>query len=192
MGIPNIPTDNLYKFVAVTGVLIIFVPTFFLLKEAADIDSKIIKLQGATDILNAKIKVYNAIANIKMIQLKSIEVKTQLNILENKLSKKIVSEKKSETLSSAMKSITCSETDLATFCLLAKDLESLQIEKEKLHCTAKEISALSNNLLYSIVFLVFSLVIGFFMAIWGFCKWYVKVQKRQDETPMSPVIQNAQ
>ncbi len=207
MNLPNPPTDNLYKFVAIFG-LVLFIASIYLYSEIKD--EKSIKTQKALQILPLKSDLAMEKLNKSILQREAEENNTSLN-------SKILMEK--ETVDSVEDELLLIDKtnvekldkrlDLS-MQLVQKTIDIVKLQDEK----NKAVSEFNKNIEYSNInmneikneleridkngdeladyyasiekvdrwsaLLSFSGVIGFFMMILGFYFWYVRVQKYQD------------
>jgi len=56
MNLPNLPTDNLYKFVALVGVVILIGASYFPIVKAREYQLSMVKLEGQLRLLNLELE----------------------------------------------------------------------------------------------------------------------------------------
>ncbi len=165
MTIPNLPTDNLYKFIALSGVIIMIASVVLYLNQYNILRNDINELEteeiktnheityGEEDSKNLSKKVFGLSERIEKIKNSKDEITIKQNTeeLENELNR------------------------------LTKITRSLKLNNELFGHKLK-IAAKKNSTLFTItIFLSVFFLCGFFMAFGGFSKWYHFVQKISDE-----------
>ena len=87
MNIPNLPTDNLYKFMALSGVILLVASVFFPLNLISKLNEEIVIYNGEIQKFNigreVSINNQNTISDIEF-DVKTIDLNTKGNIIENK------------------------------------------------------------------------------------------------------------
>jgi hypothetical protein len=132
MNIPTIPTDNLYKFIAIFGLLISLTGTYLFQNNFQEINSEIDKL----DIEYEQIKVKNPFYKKILLLKDSLEIN---KVIEFK-------------------------TDSVSFIKRYRKLENRV-----------------NSLKHDLQVYIFIIFLGIGISIFGFCKWYIKLQIYQDK-----------
>lgn len=56
MDFPNLPTDNLYKFIALVGVVVLLVASYFPIIKARELKLAMIEIEGKTRILEIEVQ----------------------------------------------------------------------------------------------------------------------------------------
>jgi len=195
MEIPNLPTDNLYKFIALSGVFIIvfFISMYVLrstkLRENLDkITTEIGELQFEKLLLIEKDSILN-------VDLKDLESKldryktgsTELKFDLSEISKPILDPNKREAFRFffTYESEILPERKILDDILLRKKLSDEN--EEKLRIKTNKIYLMSNQTIEDIkslrrfsILMSLGIFIGSFLAINGFILWYQKVQKYLD------------
>jgi len=164
------PTDNLYKFIAITGLLFIFASFFYPTILNIKINERI--LESEKDIEIAKIESAKLEREAGEIELKlNIEQKDVETFKENK---NIVSPKQLEAEVSDLEQLR-KQTKEATDIAAEQLKKNIEIEyNNKLTKFYNDYFGLASNIALS------GEILGFVLMILGFGLWYQKVQKYQD------------
>jgi nitrogen fixation-related uncharacterized protein len=189
MNVPNIPSDNIYKFIALSALAIIIIANIFFFTESRKIYE---------DLKNLDIDI---LKQTKDMEVMGVEIDNWLMIKEKEL-KKFVDTEKSKLIDTSL-----SQTDRIIYLLeLVDSLENIQKDKVEPYLDnfrsetinyykiANEIGV-KNHIIdinnekivdyYSdlkklrIFYLILSPILVIFL-IYGFRNWYVRVQKYQD------------
>lgn len=152
----TLPTDNLYKFMAIAGILMIGSVAFFTENQVANIEKSIIAHETQaethkirTDFLEKKINIY-AYEKLKSHQ-KAIESFNQISEVRNK-----------------------TEAYLDESHLLREELA-------KLSGNLKITKYMNERLIRLQPFLLFYFFFGHILATIGFILWYLRIQKFEDK-----------
>lgn len=165
MNIPNFPTDNLYKFIAISGLILILVSMVI-----PFIKSEEILLQTQKDSLK-----------LSIFEIQSKYLDENVEFLKSRM-EKLLEENKDTKFTNE---------DKEDAIKLQNDLMQLEIDlaniKNKNNITEESLNTLRN------LRKTFSLVgvLGFVLATFGFLMWYVKLQfhldkiiEKQSEAPV--------
>ena len=185
MQIPNIPTDNLYKFMAITGLLIILISMGFFIYSSTNIKRDIIESRYKVDILRLDVEYWsNDIIELKRLieedffsKLDSNEL-LRLNITDTSRKSSIL------LYDYYLKSTKIKDTNLKAAVSVWRESLKRTIDIKKnvinLEYNLNQID-LKMNLLkrYSAISLIGCLV-GMLLTMIGFWLWYKKHQKYQD------------
>ncbi len=166
MNIPNLPTDNLYKFIAIAGIIIAIFPCFLLYNNVQELLIQAINNQTEVNVLNIETDYLNK-------ELKHLE--NQTTILENDMQKKGLEKEEVIFLHDETQKLyeTHKEIELKTKELKIK-LEQTK-NKDELHKFLVEQYRKFRFLTYILIFL------GSFLSVCGFYCWYRKLQVYQDK-----------
>ncbi|EMK6930140.1 hypothetical protein V9J79_001551 [Vibrio alginolyticus] len=163
---PNLPTDNLYKFLALSGVLLFCVGNYFVLTE---------------------ISKYEAMSNEQKLAITELSIKSHWLLEQSDKLEKLVGN------SIAAQNGTDFEKDTTKLLIryddneikaMRKMIEDKQLEyrleiarREHTIKIAKQLSAQIKKYNYGLI--VWNLI-SVFISLWGFNKWYHRVQKPLD------------
>ena len=173
MTIPNFPIDNLYKFSALVGTIIIigslYIP--YILRSEVDKQILLVNLKMKTSRLeieytNQKIDDIRRIID-NSIEIQKGEYKRDLNKLELSYSEKELKDLVNE-------STELSKKDMVGFAELdyySSELDYYSSELDRLFTEAKLVTYLS----------FVSIAIGVFLSVFGYRRWYYKIQRYQDK-----------
>lgn len=177
MNLPNFPTDNLYKFMAIAGIILFILALFYPEYRSGEINTEIVLYNGEIK----KLSVENEKAESKLK-----EIKQEIDILDTKANNKgsVVN----DTLISRTR-ILNGQSDLVElskkidklvieWTLINRQIElksiDINIKSELIENKRKDLKTLDN----AINFLgPLSMLLTFF----GFALWYEKTQKLQDK-----------
>jgi hypothetical protein len=146
MSLPNVPTDNLYKFIALSGVLIILSSSYLSIQFIFDSSQKIREL-------NMDISIYYSKAEF------IVEDIEDLRDSNPKWDNEEISE----------------------LNYLIKEQRKLLLEKIEVEEKKKELNRLDETTSIVIKYWLLVLFISIAMMIYGFSKWYTKVQRFLDK-----------
>lgn len=176
MNIPNIPTDNLYKFQALSGVIIVLLSFYVTIDRINEVRLKILESTEEAKIIGAKTSAL------------SERIETLKNIIENTVHRQ--NDKHTKDITKVEITYTNSEIKELFIEVYEKNLmhkieqvkNESSIEKAKyLHEESKRIFKMG----------VFASIIGFVMSITGFRWWYFRVQKPLDKLLKNQIINRA-
>ena len=163
--IPNLPTDNLYKFIALSGVLITILTIYTLQTRTDSIFEKLYVIE----LENSKLEVTIEHNEVKIRRLNEIidnsikEKNGNIHVVNGKLLIRYSTEEVKELIS-----------DVENYKFQIK----LGIAKSK--ADIKQIETLNNQLEKSFNWSIFIILIGTVLSVFGFRMWYIKVQKPLD------------
>ena len=175
MNIPNIPSDNLYKFIALASLITLILLVYVSKKTQSELSDEEIKYIGELKITIIK---SNKLGN----QLKSlVDLRSkQHNQLEQLLSE--LKTGKYQNVKSKNSEIEKLENKISSMSekidLDQKELDILEVQNETTSGLLKNkrilIGIIDNVILYSSGLLLLLMSLGFYL-------WYVRVQKYQDK-----------
>ncbi|HFG2121887.1 TPA: hypothetical protein ACGF9M_003801 [Vibrio cholerae] len=198
---PNLPTDNLYKFIALSGVFLFGFALYFITVKSEQISTKIYITDAEDTVqLNVKNKILNR--EVSELSLKVEEYKKSSDMYSEKINefigKDIVNFKKEDVdkmkkLMSEFKEHQSGGEEIENIIqeLKAKIDESEYIKaKVKLanEHTSKKIKELDEYRKYAMFLLFFSSL----MAYGGFQAWYLKLQRYQDQIVKNQATQQSE
>ncbi|KXZ36279.1 hypothetical protein A0H77_13355 [Vibrio alginolyticus] len=165
--IPNLPTDNLYKFLALSGVLLFCFGQYFVHSQISDLEEKSNKMQLSSVELEIKLEwLIDEINTLQEIQDNTIA--EQKGELKDEPSKMLIT-------------YSIQEYKALSETLNDKRLES-KLETARLKHSAKYVAKLLDSVTrYNNILWVWSAV-SLMLAIYGFTMWYLKVQKPLDKS----------
>ena len=172
-----LPTDNLYKFMFLAGVILVFL-TFILLSNFRDKKIEIIELSGEIDRLEIESEYLLEDMTELMDEtdrLKGERIKSESN----------VSDKDKKRISESLEFIEKGHAEITQkLKLLEEQRRELRRERQMLRENIKTknwvLSFKSMLLTHYFAMIIASPVAGAFLAICGFHQWYNKLQKYQD------------
>lgn len=167
MNIPNIPTDSLYKFIAIAGVIMVIAPMYLLVSQYSKF--KTASYEQEKNIAILKLKIDQDSLNADYL----IE-SCNTNISKHDKTKKFTREMKDEDKDLLTKIRSNEESSL----LHAKDIAILLIDN-------KRFEDLTKDSLMMIKMFVPLFLIGFFLIFFGFLLWFRNIQ-----APMDKLLQN--
>lgn len=196
MNIPNIPSDNIYKFIALTSLIILIVAAYFFEISQRELNIKLIELEGDEKILSMEsegiVKKSNELINkCKILDKEWIHLDTLKTVLTNEdfqnylnAFEKFKSVKK-ETKGNKIfveetMNVSLNELFKSEFLELNELFRAIQInlirQKVKID-TIMEVSEQREYLKSIYNYVLFPLII---LVLIGFYLWYQKVQRYQD------------
>jgi len=160
MQLPNLPTDNLYKFIAISGLLLIFLSTVLPLWLIHNMELELIETEEERDFISYELEILNNEIKLlekqeEFLQALSSNTKRDLTKLNNKETKDI-GKAEQKTID------------------IRKELMKSKIKSEKLSYLVSEITKLK-----LVIFI--GNFIGIMFTSYGFSLWYRRLQKYQDE-----------
>ncbi len=170
MNIPNIPSDNLYKFVALASLVTLILTSYFMKSLQYEIASDLINLEGDLKQNNSLSK--ELIDDLNEIVTQRILLIDELEGLSKKVQK---NQNRVQELNDL--EIEINEKELMSRTK-SKEIERLRIEADTKGnlINNKEwiLNYIETTFSYSVYILSIFMVIGFYL-------WYIKVQKHQDK-----------
>ena len=181
MNIPDLPTDNLYKFISIVGLLIILIAISTLVLENKRIQSELIELDRNYSISIAKFEILindskelNSIINEYAKKNKIDLSDTLLNISDPSIIKNLYYILSTD-VSQNIKNI------LELFNKVLSRQDSLSLNRINLKYDLIQISKKKTYLKHFTILTILTSCIGLILSIIGFKNWYYKYQKPQDE-----------
>ena len=170
MNIPSIPTDNLYKFIALSGTILVLLTGYIAETRVSEVEDAILEANETLRIIKTKSDALKLNAeNIKTTIKNSI---SNQNGKYQKDSTKLQIEYTSNEIKELLQKI--QETDLV-----------IQIEHSKSISKTKKVEQLHERSKMIVIRSFIAMFIGIFMACFGFFFWYIRVQK-----PLDLILQN--
>jgi len=177
--VPPIPTDNLYKFIAISGLVIIGLTTFYPLKMVNE--STLKTVQYATDMHKYSIErgriatEYKKLANISEQLNKKAE--THLAELKREYKKKMAG--LPYTIPPAEK-LELDDEYKENEKMLKQTSFELDLKNADLEGKKSELDIIKSNLFFLRVLMYVGFAIGALLTMYGFTLWYLKVQQPLD------------
>lgn len=180
MGIPNLPTDNLYKFLALSGIVIILFSFY--------ISANLIELYNEKVFQNNRdIKLLSVEA--KFMEKDQIALKKEFNdfdkyltALESLLVNK--EEISADSMRIIKEELQTRESEYKDGKLMHKKLSDIGREHvlklTRIEALNDEIDNLDKKIFFARIFSFVGLLAGFIMSFKGFKNWYYKIQVYQD------------
>ncbi len=153
MNLPNLPTDNLYKFLAITGLILILISVIYPEMETHEIDRMLKETKTELNILKREEEYLN--------------LERRLLLEDNQAQTNTRSIQKSEDINRRR---------------LELERKLMEIEKKRIQMFGQidQITLLINRLRLIFRFSTVGLILGIILTIAGFYFWYIKVQRYQD------------
>lgn len=170
MNIPNIPTDNFYKFIALSGTIIVLVTLYTSITKVSEVEDKLIEAEEIVKTIAVKIESLNR--KVSFID----------SIIENS------DMKQNDKIFKHVGKIELEYSPLEMKELLKEEQEALfliKIEQVKSEANNKSIEHLHKRASSIFYVGIFIIIIGLLMANIGFTLWYVRVQR-----PLDMALQN--
>lgn len=165
MVFPNFPTDNLYKFLALVGTVIVILSIYFTETRVAEVGDTIINVEEVQNISKAR---YEAL-KIKLGQLNEI--------IDNSIAEQTGKKKAVGKLE-----VRYSETEIKALHRQVQDLIGEQgIEMVKVNTSMKRLEKLNERSKRIFNWNILFIAVGALMAYNGFILWYRRVQRPLDE-----------
>lgn len=159
------PTDNLYKFLALVGTVIVILSIYFTETRVAEVGDTIINVEEVQNISKAR---YEAL-KIKLGQLKEI--------IDNSIAEQTGKKKAVGKLE-----VRYSETEIKALHRQEQDLIGEQgIEMVKVNTSMKRLEKLNERSKRIFNWNILFIAVGALMAYNGFILWYRRVQRPLDE-----------
>ncbi|MCT7489409.1 hypothetical protein N5T63_10900 [Aliarcobacter cryaerophilus] len=159
MQLPTIPTDNLYKFMSISGLLVMLFFFLTLTYSIYQLEINIMEEQKNTNIVKSKVEVLDKLRE---------NYKSYIKVLEELLKEKEITKK--EFYEIKYKELS-KYTDYLNNVLLDISIGEGNIKKLE--------NTLNSILIIGIISFL-GILIGFFLARRGFKLWYEKLQVYQD------------
>jgi hypothetical protein len=197
MDIPNLPTDNLYKFVALSGVILVVASEFLVQIRISKAKENVNRLVAESEMLKFDKSVLLKKDSILLVEVDELKLQMErykfdmdssdLNINISELKKALYDVKYREYLTFVYTFREQILPEKKQYERLQQHQDELQENRNLLDKRDKEISIKKEQIkedLSSITKLIWlhgiALAIGLIMAISGFRLWYLKVQKYLD------------
>ena len=178
MTIPNLPTDNLYKFTALSGVILIIFSLYYPREKLYETRLKIIDVGYKMKVLEAKRRIISKSIDENSRELKSFN--RELNKIFEKIENRKIKGEDSKTIISDLKKKR--SYHLKKHLKADHKLAELELYGLKILKLQKETEML-NDIYVSRAFIsIFINIFGIIMAFIGFKLWYTRVQKCIDRT----------
>jgi hypothetical protein len=163
---PSIPTDSLHRFLAISGLVVLFAPPLYLKNKTAEIQEEVIHLD----------------AEIKVMELHNTVIQGRRTILYTKLFGRDISKQPLSKQKYSMDSISKigkgAEISIDSALIENDRIVKLTVEQQiaKIHITEKnEIIKLNTTRVSSYIFdTYFCIFYGIVMCCFGFARWYKK------------------
>ncbi|HKI49468.1 MAG TPA: hypothetical protein VKA69_09070 [Desulfobacteria bacterium] len=181
MSFLSLPTDNLYKFIALSGLAIIFL-SFIPFKNNYENKIEKIQLSGDLKILEAEIYSYKnrtsiitEIMKLTQSDIKKLEMqRKKLEFMDAKsFSKHVQFEEQMNEFSNHLFDLTIKEHEY----LLKIQTHSIELETK-----TNKIESISNRIKILLLISTIGFIIGTLLSIFGFVLWYMKCQKYLDRS----------
>ncbi len=169
MHFPNLPTDNLYKFLALSGVVVVLVSIFYPISRLGELRQKAIELAAEIKILDLE---------SKRLTVNHSQLEREVAAFEKQLS---AAEKEKRPTPGDIDSIEKIHNQLRTRALkLETSNDDLQVKLVKVSAKNDQLVQLVRYVEYFVNVMYGGIVIGVLLAWVGFGLWYVRVQRPQD------------
>jgi hypothetical protein len=176
MSISGPPTDNLYKFLAITGVLLVIIPAQFAFQRGVELSIQLEKSQGRVKAL--EISVNGLLEKSKDLEGNRKQLDNAITTLERDSLERVESRDK---LSDRVKRLDARREKLGeTTQSMQKILESTRIDRESLNSEVKIMRIMLFALCVYYVMAVVCLVVGLRLSFLGFLRWYELYQRPLD------------
>jgi hypothetical protein len=184
MSIIQPPTDNLYKFMAISGLLIF---GFFLVWPTLQIfqlSRETIQLQGEMDALDVEVDIISeSITNLKkedaLLEKRTADLRKRVQNLAT-LPKKVL---KSKGINIEAESDRLHQDEI-TIIKKAEELREkndlLRIKNVELITKRKLLESALAHFRTEVIMLFVGAIVGLLLSTWGFWLWYFRVQRFQD------------
>ena len=155
MTIPSLPTDNLYKFLALAGLLLLVFALVYPLDRLTELQLKQTKIDTEWQTLALE---------VSRLAEDSAGVRGEVDRLQKNPNANIQDTKGA----------------LDSIATISDRLHTLQIKQISLNGKGQEIKIVSGDIFFMRKLLVFGFLLGGILALIGFLGWYFRVQKPQD------------
>lgn len=176
MSYPGPPTDNLYKFLAVTGVLIAFIPAQFAFQRGVELSIQLQESQGRVQMLDISVRELKK--KTKDLEVDRKQLDNAIIAVKRDWSARNVSNKKLSDRAEQLDAIRRK---------LNKDAQEMQktlvSTRFAILKSATEVAIGKTTLLALRIYIVIALLcfmIGLYLAWFGFSKWYELYQRPTD------------
>lgn len=179
MNVPNLPTDNLYKFCALVGTTVVLLSLYMPNSLVNDMEDKASSFR--LEVRRAAIEVQYLLREVEQLEKEVEKLENGLVQLEN--SDKSIAGRKTDLRihGSSGKAAKASLEGLNKKFLALRDAQKQHVLKEAEFSIAKEqIERLAGHTRFVIRTSSLTGLMGMLIAIYGFTNWYRKVQVHQD------------
>ncbi len=166
------PTDNLYKFCAITGLIIIIIPTYFTYSQIDKLQLEIIDLETEANVLNVE---------TEQLEKEASQYGNELQKKEKDLQNAQVDEGNPEKLIEVIESAK-NLTDQNLADVFIKNVQEFKKRSIQVDGKKQKMDAKLNALKFYVSFTAFTFIIGTALAFFGFKKWHT-MQKKLDQKP---------
>jgi len=174
MNIPNLPTDNLYKFMSLSGLIIAFGPAIYWLTLTIDFKYELI---------DESMKLNTAKLKIDRLSNKQDDLRAMINDIDKLIEKETLSpDQPHETLKSMMdknKNIQKFDTEIN------EAIEAQELENIQLTATRKKVKTLQEDIFILYLVSMTCFAFGIHLSNKGFRLWHKRVQQ-----PIDQVLKN--
>lgn len=178
MNIPNLPTDSLYKFISIFGLVLIVFGQYVIISQTTDLNQE-------KDLYNSEIKILNYDIELSKERSENFISQIQLKCAQSKCSCTVITRTDNSIEIKADAKNCDVNQDLVNE--IAKVQESIGNENQKVERKRREIEAKEaiigrkDDLLQARTsFATFMSTAGLLFSILGFWFWYKNVQRHQD------------
>jgi hypothetical protein len=176
MSISGPPTDNLYKFLAITGVLLAIIPAQFAFQRGVELSIQLEQSQGRVKAL--EISVNGLLEKSKDLEGYRKQLDNAITTLERDSLERVESQDK---LSDRVKRLDARREKLGESTQsMQKILESTRIDRESLNSEVKIMRIMLLALCVYYVMAVICLAVGLRLSFLGFSRWYELYQRPLD------------
>ena len=190
MNMPSLPTDNLYKFLALGGLVTLVVFPIFYVSQVADRNRQMVETETEALILEKEVEFLKWETNALSDELAETKKDAKMLAKESKTSKSSSVGQANDPISPSVDSITkrANQILLENKGYLDRGYElrrkTLELEKESLKLAGKrvEINLLDGRLNAIRRLTLIGISVSSVIMILGFSLWYLKLQKYQDQT----------
>jgi len=190
MNMPSLPTDNLYKFLALGGLVTLVVFPIFYVSQVADRNRQMVETETEALILEKEVEFLKWETNALIDELAETKKDAKMLAKESKTSKSSSVGQANDPISPSVDSITkrANQILLENKGYLDRGYElrrkTLELEKESLKLAGKrvEINLLDGRLNAIRRLTLIGISVSSVIMILGFSLWYLKLQKYQDQT----------
>jgi septal ring factor EnvC (AmiA/AmiB activator) len=170
MNLPNAPTDNLYKFLALTGLALFVLSIIFPLSQFRDVIRRSTELDGERSLIDVQLDYIES--DVAQLSKRRDLSEDELRVLE----KDFASDCEQQNPSPNKRKLSCAE---------AQQLKDKVREVRVLNKRAETNAALLDNLKNEAIFLALVSTVGMIgsiiLAVKGFRLWHYRLQRYQDK-----------
>lgn len=169
------PTDSIYKFAAISGLILIFVPSYFYMSRIFELEESSIAVKYNLEIH----RIEQEYLTYETDYLKKFMDRVEENVNKNK--ERITEMGEQDVLDM--------EQDVEKINTLKEKIVELSKQQERNQAgIERQVAIDANNLenlsRYNYLF-AFGLALGFFFTFWGFWKWYQKEERAHSNNAWS-------